>query len=147
MTFTKDLAIGRSAEKEFAKLLLDTKHIISLEFSQGKFKDWDIKTNETPEWEVTYEIKSDTMASSTWNFVVEFRGSKWNASGIYTSKADYIVYYIKWEWWIQERGELILRLINTEKEEVKGWDWKLTSMREIKCTELPNLFTKLEVDG
>lgn len=131
MAFTKDLAIGRSAEKEFAKVLLDTKHIINLEFSQGKFKDWDIKTNEIPEWEVTYEIKSDTMADKTGNFVIEFRGSKWNASGIYASKADYIVYYIKWEWRIQERGELILRLINTEKEEVKGWDWKMTSITQI----------------
>lgn len=49
MTFTNDLAIGRKAEKEFAKVLLDTKQIISLEFAQGKFKDWDIKTNEIPE--------------------------------------------------------------------------------------------------
>ena len=148
--FADDLAIGRKAEVEFAKILLDnTKEfrVVSLEFAQGKFKDWDIKIDCVPDWILTYEIKSDTMADKTGNFVIEFRGSKWNASGIYTSKADYIVYYVKWEWWVQERGELILRLINTEKEEVKGWDWKLTSMWKIKCSELPNLFTKLEVNG
>lgn len=150
MTFTNDLAIGRKAEKEFAKVLLDNTEefrVVSLEFAQGKFKDWDIKIDCIPDWILTYEIKSDTMASSTWNFVIEFRGSKWNASWIYTSKADYIVYYVKWEWWIQERGELILRLINTEKEEVKGGDGKLTSMWKIKCTELPNLFSKIETNG
>lgn len=150
MTFTKDLAIGRSAEKEFAKVLLDNTEefrVVSLEFAQGKFKDWDIKIDCIPDWILTYEIKSDTMADKTGNFVIEFRGSKWNASGIYASKADYIVYYIKWEWRIQERGELILRLINTEKEEVKGGDWKLTSMRKIKCEELPNLFTKIKING
>ena len=150
MTFTNDLAIGRRAEKEFAKVLLDNTEefrVVSLEFAQGKFKDWDIKIDCIPDWILTYEIKSDTMADKTWNFVIEFRGNKWNASWIYASKADYIVYYVKWEWWIQERGELILRLINTEKEEVMGGDGKLTSMWKIKCTELPNLFSKIKTNG
>ena len=52
MTFTKDLAIGRSAEKEFAKILLDNTEefrVVSLEFAQGKFKDWDIKIDCVPD--------------------------------------------------------------------------------------------------
>ena len=146
MTFTKDLAIGRSAEKEFAKVLLDTKQIISLEFAQGKFKDWDIKTNEIPEWEVTYEIKSDTMAEDTGNYVIEYM-FKWKPSWIYTSKADYIVYYIKWEWRIAERGALILWLMNTEKRDTKWWDWRASSLWVLKCETLPTLFNKIEVDG
>lgn len=146
MAFTNDLAIGRKAEKEFAKVLLDTKQIISLEFAQGKFKDWDIKTNEIPEWEVTYEIKSDTMAEDTGNYVIEYM-FKWKPSWIYTSKADYIVYYVKWEWWIAERGALILGLMNTEKRETKGWDGWNSSLRVISCDKLPDLFNKIKTNG
>ena len=146
MTFTKDLAIGRSAEKEFAKVLLDTKQIISLEFAQGKFKDWDIKIDCVPDWILTYEIKSDTMAEDTGNYVIEYM-FKWKPSWIYTSKADYIVYYIKWEWWIAERGALILWLMNTEKRDTKWWDWRASSLWVLKCETLPNLFNKIEVDG
>ena len=148
MTFASDLKIWENAQLEFAKVLLgsDEKRIVSLEIAQWKFKDWDIKTNSIPNWEETYEIKFDTMAKDTGNFVIETRCS-WIASGIYRSKADYIVYNVKWERRIQERGELILRLINTEKRITKWGDWYRAEMYVIKCTELPNLFTKIETNG
>lgn len=142
MSFASDLKIWENAQIEFAKVLLSTKKIYTLEIAQGKFKDWDIKIV-TPLWEETYEVKFDTMASETWNFVVETRCS-WLASGIYTSKADYIVYNVKWEWRIQERWELILRLIDTEKRTTKWGDWYRVEMYVIKCEELPNLFNKIE---
>lgn len=142
MSFLWDLAVGHNAEKEFAKVLLDKENIIALEFAQWKNKDYDIKII-TPEWEKTYEIKFDTKAPDTGNFVIETRCSD-KASGIYTSKADYIVYNVKWEWWMQERGELILRLIDTEKRITKWGDWFRAEMYVIKCEQLPNLFTKLE---
>lgn len=145
MTFTNDLAIGRKAEKEFAKLLIDIEKVISLEFSQWKFPYRDIKII-TPDWEKTYEVKSDTKAQDTGNFVIESR-FKWSPSWIFTSKADYIVYYVKWEWWVAERWALILKLIDIEKEEVKGWDWRQSTMWKIKCTELPNLFSKIKTNG
>ena len=87
----------------------------------------------------------DTMAKDTGNFVIETRCSG-IASGIYASKADYIVYNVKWEWRIQERWELILRLIDTEKRITKWGDWYRAEMYVIKCTELPNLFTKIETN-
>ena len=142
MSFVNDLKIGEDAQIEFAKVLLTTRKISNLEIAQGKFKDWDIKIT-TPTWEETYEIKFDTMAPNTWNFVIETRCS-WIASGIYSSKADYIVYNVKWEWRIQERWELILRLIDTEKRTTKWWDWYRAEMYVIKCEELPNLFDKVE---
>lgn len=144
MSFARDLKIWENAQIEFAKLLLSTRKIIKLEFAQGKFKDWDIKIT-TPLWEETYEIKFDTMAKDTGNFIIEKRCS-WNASGIYTSKADYIVYNVKWERWMQERGELILRLINTDMRITKWWDGFRTEMCVIKCEELPNLFNKVETN-
>lgn len=143
MSFANALKIGEDAQVEFAKVLLKNKKIISLEMAQWKFKDWDIKINSIPDWEETYEVKFDTMAPTTGNFVIETRCS-WIASGIYASKADYIVYNVKWEWRCQERWELILRLIDTEKRLTKGWDWYRAEMYVIKCEELPNLFDKVE---
>ena len=144
MSFVSDLKIWEEAQFEFAKQLLSSKQkrIVSIEFAQWKFKDWDIKTNSIPNWEETYEVKSDTMAPQTGNFVIETR-FKWKPSGIYTSKADFIVYFVKWEWRIQERGELILRLLKTEKKETKWWDWWNSDLYVIKCEELPNLFMPL----
>ena len=149
MSFAKDLLVGENAQKEFAKLLLDnTKEfrVISLEFAQGKFKDWDIKIDCMPDWILTYEIKADTMAQDTGNFVIEYR-YKWSPSWIFTSKADYIVYNIKWERWVQERGELILRLFNTEKKEKKWGDGWNSSLWIISCDKLPDLFNKMELNG
>lgn len=145
MWFASDLKVWEDAQKEFAKVLLDTKKIISLEFAQWKNPDWDIKTNEVPEWEVTYEVKSDTMAPDTGNFVIEYR-FKWNPSWIYKSKSDYIVYYVLWERRIQERWELILRLIDTEKRSTKWWDGYYSSLWVISCDKLPDLFNKIEIN-
>lgn len=145
MWFASDLKVWEDAQKEFAKVLLDTKKIVSLEFAQGKNPDRDIKTNEIPEWEVTYEIKADTMAPDTGNFVIEYR-FKWKPSWIYKSKSDYIVYYVKWERRIQERWELILRLIDTEKRSTKWWDGYYSSLWVISCDKLPDLFDKIKIN-
>lgn len=142
MSFVNDLKIWEGAQREFAKILLDTKSIISIEFARWKFKDWDIKIDCIPDWILTYEVKTDTMADKTWNFVIETR-FKWEASGIYTSKADYIVYCVKNERYIQKRGELILRLIDTPKRITKWWDWYNSELYVISCDELEKLFTHL----
>lgn len=142
MSFISDLAIGEACQIEFAKLLLDTEKVVGLEIAQWKFKLWDIKIT-TPEWEKTYEIKKDLKAPETGNYVIETRCS-WKASGIYTSKADYIVYNVKDEWWVQERWELILRLMDVEKRTTKWWDWFRAEMFVLSCETLPILFNKIE---
>ena len=144
MTFVKDLALWKDAEKVFAKYLIDYPNFVSLEIPTGKFKDYDIKLT-TTEKEITYEVKSDTMAPQTWNFVIETR-FKDVPSGIYASKADFIVYNVLGERWIQSRPELILRLIDTEKRITKGWDWWQSELYVISCKELPNLFYPVNVN-
>lgn len=143
MSFVSDLKVWEDAQKEFAKVLMDKTKVIGLEFAQGKFKDWDIKANIIPEGITTYEVKTDLKASETNNFVIEYR-YKWKASWIFSSKADYIVYYIKWQRRIQDRWELILRLMDTEKRDTKGWDGFFSSLWVISCDNLPNLFNLIE---
>lgn len=145
MWFAKDLSDWVRAQIEFAKVLLDTEKVISLEFAQWRFPDWDIKIL-TPDWEKTYEVKSDRQAQDTGNYVIEY-SYKWKPSWIFTSKADYIVYYVKWERRIAERGALILWLINAEKRTTKWWDWWASSLWVLKCETLPDLFSKIKTDG
>lgn len=145
MSFRSDLAIGEKAQLEFAKVLLNTEKVIKLEFAQWKFPDWDIKIL-TPEWEKTYEVKADTMAETTGNYVIEYM-FKWNPSWIFTSKADYIVYQIKWERWMANRWALILWLIDAEKRATKWGDAWASSLWVLKCETLPTLFSKIEING
>lgn len=144
MSFAIDLKIGKDAEKIFAKYLIDFPDFISIEIPDGKFKDYDIKLT-TKTKTITYEVKSDTMAPKTWNFVIETR-FKWEASGIYASKADYVVYCVKNEWYIQKRWELILKLIDTPKKITKGWDGRNSELYVISCNELDNLFEHLNLN-
>lgn len=144
MSFVIDLAKWKEAEKIFARYLVDFPWFVSVEIVDGKFTDYDIKLT-TKEKVITYEVKSDTMANQTWNFVIETR-FKWKPSGIYASKSDYIVYYIKDEWWIQKRWELILRLIDTEKRVTNGGDWRNSELYVISCDKLPDLFEPLKIN-
>ena len=142
MSFAKDLSDWVKAQIEFAKILLDIEKVTSIEFAQWRFPDWDIKIK-TPDWEKAYEVKSDRQAEQTGNYVVEY-SYKWNPSWIFTSKADYIVYYVKWEWWVAERGKLILWLMETEKRSTKWGDGWASSLWVLSCDTLPNLFNKIE---
>lgn len=143
MSFVKDLKFWKDCEKQFARYLIDYPWFVSLEMAQWKFKDYDIKLTTTDKV-ITYEIKSDTMADKTGNFVIECRYDG-KASWIYASKADYIVYKVLDDWRIAERWELILRLINTEKRTTKWWDGWKSELYVIKCDELPNLFYPVNV--
>ena len=144
MWFAKDLKYGQSQEQIFARYLLDYPDCVSIEFAQWKFKDYDIKLT-TKDKTITYEVKADTMAPQTWNFVIETR-YKWVPSGIYASKADYIAYCVKDEWYLQSRGELVLRLINTPKRITKWGDKRQSELYVIKCEELDNLFEHLNLN-
>jgi len=142
MSFVKDLAKWKEVEKAFAKYLIDYPDVISIEFPKGKCKDYDVKMTYGNDKVATYEIKTDFKAQNTGNFVIEYR-FKWEASWIYASKADYIVQYILGKWWIQSRGELILRINQIEKRETKWWDWFQSSLYIIKADKLSELFEPL----
>lgn len=145
MSFVKDLAKWKEVEKAFAKYLIDYPGIVSIEFPKWKCKDYDVKMTYWDNKVATYEIKTDFKAQDTGNFVIESR-FKWEASWIYASKADYIVQYILWKWWIQSRPELILRINGIEKRETKWWDWYQSSLYVIKADKLPELFEPLNFD-
>lgn len=136
--FVNDLQYWKHFEKEFAKTLIDNKDFISIEIPDKKFIDYDIKLT-TKSGSTTYEVKSDTMAHKTGNVVFETR-YKWIASWIYASKADYIVYFVKWKCYIQSKWELILRLMNVEKRVTKWWDWWNSELLVVSCNELEKLF-------
>jgi hypothetical protein len=142
-SFVKDLQEWRTAEKLFAKYLIDYPNFISLEFSQWRFPDWDIRMV-TKDKVITYEIKKDLQAQDTWNVAIEV-SFKWDASWIFSSKADYVVYTAAWRWWIQKRGELILRLIKAEKRELKWWDWRNSLLWLVKLSDMDTLFEPLNL--
>lgn len=144
MNFVKDFQVWKTAEKIFCKYLIDYPWFVSIEVPRGKCTDWDIILT-TKDKIITYEVKSDTMAWQTGNFVIEYR-FKDEPSWIYESKADYVVYNILWEWWIQKRSELILRIQWIEKEEVRGGDGWNSSLYKIKIDKLPELFEKIKMN-
>lgn len=145
MSFIRCLEKGKEAEKVFARYLIDYPNIRSLEFPSWRFKDWDIRMTYGDWKQATYEIKRDMKAQDTGNFIIEYR-SNWEASWIYASKADYIVYYIADKWRIQSRWELLLRIQKVEKRECQWWDWNRVSLYIIKVDKLPELFELLNLD-
>lgn len=144
MGFAKDLAVGHQAERVFARYLIDYPKLISIEFAQWKFKDYDIKMTYGDNKVATYEIKRDMQAQDTGNVALEIR-YKWDASWIYTSKADYIVYYAAWKWYCQTRWELILRLEKANKRIVKGWDWWQSELMLVKLEDMDKIFEVLNL--
>ena len=141
MSFVKCLTLWKEVEKIFMKYLVDYPGMVSLEFSKGKCKDYDIKMI-TKEKEITYEVKSDRRSEETWNCCVEYM-YKWQASWIFASKADYIVYYCNRKWRIQERGLLIALLMDLEKETKNGWDGNRSRLFLFSVDKLPELFEEI----
>ena len=94
--FDRELAKGKRIEREFvSKMIRDELDLLKVEFAPNKaFKDWDVKVvydNDGKEVEKTYEIKSDDKSLETGNICFEY-ACNGEPSGIYASKADYIVY-------------------------------------------------------
>lgn len=141
--FANDLADWKQAEQEFAKYLCNCPNFISIELAQWKFKDYDIKLT-TKDRTITYEVKTDRKAQETWNYCIEFSYAD-KASGIYASKADYIVYHLMWQWWMQSRWDLILKLDSVEKKKINWWDWFKSWLWLLKVETLPKLFTQLDL--
>lgn len=141
MSFVVSLKLWKEVEKVFMRYLVDYPWMVSLEFSQGKCKDYDIKMT-TKDKEITYEVKSDRRSEETGNCCIEYM-YKWQASWIFASKADYIVYYCNKKWWIQERWLLIALLMDLEKEIKNGGDGKRSRLFLFSVDKLPELFEEI----
>ena len=147
MDFKTTLEGWKEIECQFAsKLFLRKEKPISVMLAPNKqFKDWDVKATfdreDNPE--ITFEIKRDWKSQETWNLALEVRCNN-KPSGIYASKADFIVYCL-WEneFYCQNRGELLYRLDYMEKPLVKWWDGNRSEMYLVSKEELPLLFNKI----
>ena len=123
--------------------MLDMYDIEKVEFAPDiQFKDRDVKL--TIWWkEVLYEIKRDFKSQETWNIALEFK-CNWKPSGIFASKADFIIYCLNEnEFYWQSRWELLYRIADINKYKTFGWDWERAEMYIIDKQLLPLLFNKL----
>lgn len=144
MEFSKTLESWKKIEKEFVKIMMDKREIQKIEYAPDKqFKDRDVKLTI---WgrERTYEVKRDYKSQETWNIALEIK-CNWKPSGIYASKADYIIYCLNEnEFYWQDRWELLYRIADINKYKALGWDGDRAEMYIIKKDLLPLLFNKLE---
>lgn len=144
MEFSKTLESWKKIEREFAKIMIDRySNIEKVEFAPDKqFKDWDVKI--TVGWiERTYEIKRDFKSQETWNIALEIK-CNWKPSGIFASKADFIIYCLNEnEFYWQNRWELLYRIADINKYKTMWWDGERAEMYIIAKELLPLLFNKL----
>lgn len=144
MEFSKTLESWKKIEKEFAKIMIDRySNIEKVEFAPDmQFKDWDVKI--TVGWiERTYEIKRDFKSQETWNIALEIK-CNWKPSGIFASKADFIIYCLNEnEFYWQNKWELLYRIADIAKYKTMWWDWERAEMYIIAKELLPLLFNKL----
>lgn len=144
MEFAKTLESWKKIEREFAKIMIDRyADIEKVEFAPDtQFKDWDVKI--TVGWiERTYEIKRDFKSQETWNIALEIK-CNWKPSGIFASKADFIIYCLnEKEFYWQNRWELLYRIADINKYKTMWWDGERAEMYIIAKELLPLLFNKL----
>lgn len=143
MDFNKTLESWKKIEKAFVKKMLDMYDIEKVEFAPDtQFKDRDVKL--TIWWkEVSYEIKRDYKSQETWNIALEIK-CNWKPSGIFASKADYIIYCLSEdEFYFRNRWELLYDLCDIAKYKTMWWDGERAEMYIIAKELLPLLFNKL----
>jgi len=146
MSFESDLEKWKQIEIELAQKLV-WRNIVRLEYApEWIFKDWDIKVTYLENWierYKTFEVKNDLKSRETWNVWFEYRCNN-KASGIFSSKADYIVYRIDDKLYYQDRWELLCKLVNVEKFRTKWWDNNSSEMFVVNKAYLPVLFNEFK---
>lgn len=143
--FKNDLQNWKQIERELASKLV-RRNILSLEYAPNwQFKDWDLKVRYDDNWKVlerTFEVKDDKISSGTGNVWFEFRCFG-KPSGIYSSKADYIVYHLDNKFYFQDRWELLYRLGKVPKEIKTWWDYNWAELYIVNKRYLNDLFKEL----
>lgn len=143
--FKEDLEKWKETEREFAKRLLDG-GVNRLEFAPNKsFKDWDIRIEFEKKGQNvvrTFEIKDDMVSETSGNVGFEVRCND-KPSGIYASKADYIVYRLWDKFYYQDRWELIYALDEIPHEKKLWWDWDKSVLYVVEKKYLSDLFKEL----
>lgn len=129
MNFIEDFNESIETRKKFAELIKKRKDVVWVEFPPKRtFKDWNLKIkfadNKWREDEFTFDIIKDRRSKTTWNICFEVQ-CWWLPWKILTSKADYIVYNIGDDFWIQRRAILLSKLFFTGEKEcrfIRWWD-------------------------
>ena len=127
--FEEDLKSWKAVEREFATRLMKW-DVSKIEFSEGRFKDWDVKATFKKlgrDVERTFELKCDLVSERTWKVWFEVT-YKWEPSGVMSSKADYIVYKLGDKFYYVDRARLLLWLCSIDKEIVMWWDENKSEM-------------------
>lgn len=149
--FDEDLKKAMIIEKEVAMRLLSIAiknelDVLRIEFAPNKvWKDWDIKmimNKYNREYERTYEVKNDMKSEETGNIWFEYMCNG-EPSGIYASKADYIVYKLGDDYWYSDRAGLLIKLNNVDKKSVDGWDGNNAKMYIVGKDKINLIFKKL----
>ena len=145
MDFNLTLESWKQVERAFVKKMLDRyPQIEKVEFAPDtQFKDRDVKI--IVDWiERTYEVKRDFKSQETWNIALEIK-CNWEPSGIFASKADFIVYCLgEDDFWFRNRWELLYDLVDIHKFKARWWDWERAEMYIIDKELLPILFRKFK---
>lgn len=142
----QDLKLWKKAEREFAiKLLQWDVRKLEIVPDNVQFKDYDIKATinkNGKDVEATYEVKTDTIFNNTGDvcFEVECNGVP---SGVYSSKADYIVYSLWDKFYYQNRGKLLLELNRIPHEEKIWGDGNRCKLYIVKWEYMSDLFNEL----
>lgn len=144
MDFKITLEKWKEMERKFVSKILSKYPVQKIEFAPDEqFKDWDVKITNILWEEKTYEIKGDFKSQETWNIALEIK-CNWKPSGIFASKADFIIYCLNEnEFYWQNRWELLYRIADINKYKTMWWDWERAEMYIISKEILPFLFNKL----
>lgn len=140
--FKEDLEEWKKAEREFAALLISTWWASEVKIPEWRFPDYDIWAKKRGGREKTFEIKTNKIYNTTGDVAFEVHNG-WKPSAILTSKADYIVYQLGWEFYYQETW-LLRWLLHTLPHEEKMWgDGGKSTLYIIKWEYMSDLFKKL----
>lgn len=144
--FKEDLTKGKTIEKILASKLVMRDKVTHLAYApEWQFKEWDIKVwykQWDKEFEKTFEVKDDIKSTETGNIWFEIR-CYGKPSGIYASKADYIVYHIDNKFYYADRWNLLYKLNNVDKKYLSWWDYNKSELIIVNKKDLPTLFREL----
>jgi len=137
--FKEDLLEWKQIEEKFGAKLAESNPWCTVNFTEWYNKDYDIELIKQDWTRITFEIKYDRMADKTGNVAIE-TSYAWQPSWFVTSKANYLVYYVKWWFRYAKTTEIYPKVIEYEK--VFWWDWNKSELILIRRQDFISIFEK-----
>ena len=148
MSFVTDLKQGQDTEDKFIELLKEKYNYIQFWKPIGNFPFFDIAAVNKKGKIITFEIKSDKRSDETGNVCFELRYNK-KYSGVITSSADYVVYYLFEDnnYYQYETNDLRRFLWQNEDSKkfkvLNGGDKYKSKLLLLPIKDFKNIFTQL----